>query len=447
MQGAESPLDFIKNNTKPLAPAQPLPDVDPQVLANSVAVQKKEQELAEVKKVVAQTQSSQTPTPLPQETPKQALPEGAVVEKPEQDATFNPLELVKESLKKPGETESPPSDNEEVSNEDVSLSPEDSKEVNFKKLREVVKETKKSLQEKEELLAKTNSELEKFRTGEVVPETLQKQQARIAELERFEKIVSLKTSPEYQEKYIKPLKSITERLDVLAADYKIPPEMLKSAISIKNQAELNGFLSENFDNVGAMEAKQLITQARDLQNSAQVAENEPSAALQNLIEEGQRADTVRKAQQRNAIAEQSKSAWMDSLINIKKEGKILELIPKDGDSEYNDKYVNPILQAASSEYGKLVTMLAENGLTQLPKDVAYALSRLTQLAHASALSIESRKISMNEAQTLKDNVKRSTRYERPQIGGGFGKGGDAPPAAPSGVRAAADQLLAQIGAK
>jgi hypothetical protein len=125
----------------------------------------------------------------------------------------------------------------------------------------------------------------------------------------------------------------------------------------------------------------------------------------------------------------SRESWSNALSRIQNEGKALELIPKSTDPEYTEKFVTPILKAASSEYGKLVSMLVDNGLEKLPGDLAYALARMCQLAHASASSLESRASAIQRAEELERNVQRNTRYERPPVGSAFtggATGGDAP---------------------
>lgn len=464
MHGEESPLDFIKNNTKPNLPPQQ-PDINPQSVANQTAVSRKEKELAEAQQAIKQTPAEPqrvSAQPEPKKTAQSAdavqyaQPDsGATVQNPvaPEEQKFDPLGLLKESLRKPGDIESPPLDNvvtEDLDAPETELGADGkpaSIETNYKNLRTTYKETKKALREKEELLTKTTEELTKYKSGEVLPDALKEKESRIANLEKYEQIVSLKTSPEYQRKVIEPLSSLTKKLDVIAADYKIPPEVLRQATEFTSQAQLNNFLSDNFDAVGAIEVKQLINQAKEIEQTAKQMESEPSAALTNLITEGQRAEQARKVQERAQMQVESRNAWADSLNVVKQEGRILELIPKEGDEEYNSKYIYPILEKASEEYGKLVVALAENGLSKLPKELAHALSRLTQLAHASALSIESRNHSLQKAQDIEKNTTRNTRYIRPQIGSSVGRGGEPAAPAPSSPRSAADVLLGQIGIK
>ena len=80
-------------------------------------------------------------------------------------------------------------------------------------------------------------------------------QGRISELERYEELVSLKTSPQYKEKFLRHLTDIKEKLAVIAKDYDIPEEIMSQAMSLQSRADLNRFLSSHFDEVGALEVK------------------------------------------------------------------------------------------------------------------------------------------------------------------------------------------------
>lgn len=318
---------------------------------------------------------------------------------------------------------------------------------NFKKLRNIVKEAKQQRAEIEAKLKETEKKLNLYETGEILPEALQEKEQRINELERYEKLLSLKTSPHYQEKYIRPLTQIQDRLGEIAKDYAIPVEVMQQALSIENRAELNRFLSSHFDDVGALEVKQLVDQAKALQTEAKQAEAEPQTALQKIMEEAEAARVARRKQDLQVMSQVSKDAWVDSLLEIRNEGDAVELIHKEGDTEYNQTFVDPIIKAAAQEYGKLVTLLAHNGLEKLPKDLAQALARMCQLAHASGVALHTRNEAVRRAEELETNVKRTTNYLRPQIGSANGHGNAPLPKQPASPREAAEQLLNKVMSK
>lgn len=293
---------------------------------------------------------------------------------------------------------------------------------NFKRLRGVVREAKKTISDRDKQVVELSRKLRKYESGEEHPNIVQELQERVNQLERYEQLMSLKTSPQYKEKFIRPLTEIKERLTEIAKDYEIPSEIMNEAMELDNRAELNRFLSSHFDEIGALEVKQLVTQARDLEKQAKEAEKEPQNALERILQD---ADIAREERRRGELAvmgQTSKDAWIDSLIRIREEGDVSELIHREGDTEYNQKFVNPIIKKAATEYGKIVSILSENGLEKLPKDLAFALARMCQLAHASAVALHTRNNAVKYAEELENNVKRSTSYIRPQIGATNGGG-------------------------
>lgn len=288
---------------------------------------------------------------------------------------------------------------------------------NFKKLRTKYKETTKTLSTIQDEKKTLEEKLAKYETGEIVPEILQEKENRIQELSHYEKLHNLKFSPEYQESFIAPIEETESKLVTLAEEYGIPKETINSALNASNK-DLNQFLSNHFDDVAAIEAKQLINNLRNLKQGAAEAEKQPLEALASLREEHTKINEVRDVERKNKIADSSRNAWTKALLKIREEGKASELIMRESDPEFNDKIVKPIVTAAAQEYGKLVTILAESGLKHLTEDAAYALARMTQLAHASAVSIQSRDAAIQHADEIERNTSKLVPYTRPSIGGG-----------------------------
>ena len=405
LKDADNPLDFIRSNLK-----GPLPPEVAALPTQLVAEEDKKRE--------------QPTSPVP-EAKKESSP-----------YPFDPKPEIKDE-NKPDAT---PSETTQSHAEG------DDKEENFKILRKKTAELSNVVKEKEKAVEELQEKVKKYETGAELPEVLKAKEARIAELERYERIHALKTSPAYKEQFIKPLTGIKNRLNDIAKDYEIPEEVMSRALELKNRKDLNGFLSENFDEVGALEVKQLITQAQELETKAKEAETEPAKAIVQLEESYKVAREAKRAKDNEVIVNVSKDAWVDSLIKIKEEGKIPELIYREGDTEHNKTYVEPVLQAASAEYGKIIRMLAENGLETLPKDVAFALARMVHLAHASGIALQARTIAEQAARELQQNVTRTTRYERPAIGSSGGSGQTSAPT-PKSPLEAADMLINSVLSK
>ena len=330
---------------------------------------------------------------------------------------------------------------EEVEGEEL-----DSKQINFKAMRKKLSETSKTLEEIAKQKQELEEKLKKVESGEELPEVVRAKDLKIAELEKYQQLHALKLSPAYKEAYVKPIENIKQRLIEIAADYEIPADVLTEALNVTNRRDLNAFLSDHFDDIGALEVKNLIVQAQEITEQAKAAEQEPAKVLERIEEEYKNAEKIKLSQSRQVIKERAKEAWIDSLLQIRKEGKLQELIPRESDTDYNKRVVDPIITAAASEYGKLVRMLAESGLEDLPKELAFALARTVHLAHASAVSVESRVRAEAEARELKENAARTTRYLRPPVGASqaMGGGSGAPNKAPSSPAEAADMILNSV---
>lgn len=402
LQHGESPLDFIRKNLRS---------------AGAVEVPRAEEP---------------PPEPAASEVKAEAAPESAPESSDEISYDLHPEDKeapAKEAAKEPAE---------EVVTD---------KEENFKLLRKKLGETTSELKAKDKVTKELEERVKKYETGAELPDVLKQKDAEIERLSRFEKLVSLKTSPAYKEAYIKPLEAAKESLKKIAEDYAIPEAVLEEAETFTNVKDLNQFLLNHFDEVGVRDVKDIISKIQTIKSSATEAEKEPLDALAELEKSYEQVETQRKIQATSRIIETSKDAWVDSLLHIKREGKIQELIHKDNDPEYNKTIVEPILQQASSEYGRLVRMLVDGGMEKLPKDVAFALARLVHLAHVSAISIEERRKGREELEEIKETAERTTRYTRPALGssmGGAGGGAEIEAPRPKSPREAAQAILSKV---
>ncbi len=414
LQDGDNLMDFIAKNTRGQAPVNPA----------AAEIQSDVNRMAEEKN-------------------KEIVITEQVVDEPVPDVT------IEEPLEEPKSSEAAPKPEEEVELDEDDLELKGTTAENFKKLRTKVKELEEESTKKDEIMAELTEELEAFSSGKKLPDELVRREERIAELEHYEKLLNLKKSRYYQDEFVKPLQDINGKLEKIADDYNIDAGRLKQAANLQSEADLNRFLSNNFDPVGAGEVKKVIRDYKALQAAAQRAEKEPAEALNNLIEKANAARAEEKIQRLEVMQEITKKVWREALDDIKSEGKIRELIYKEGDVEHNAKVFTPIVRAAASEYGKLVNELARNGLETLPRNLAYALSRLCQLAHASAVAIDSRERAVAMAEQLETNTKRDQRYIRPSVSGradssSTSKNGTGAGGGPGSTMEAAEQLLNTI---
>lgn len=332
----------------------------------------------------------------------------------------------------------------------------DDKELNFRKLSKSLNETQKTLKEKEdelkardEKIAEREKEIEDYKTGKIFPDVVIEKENRIKELERYEKIHALKSSPQWVETRVKPMQEKKERMLAVAAEYEIPPEeaqqVINKALSIDNPADRSRFLSSHFEDIDALEVKTLIKDYHSLAQEARQAEIEPEKILQELTQQTQQINHDKEVKRRSTIAQKAEKGWIDSLLKIREEGKILEFIPKADDKEYNEKYIDPIQKAASTEFGKLIANLTELGLPDLPEELSTGLAKMVQLAHASALSIETRSTAVSAAQELMKNTRRMNNFIRPPVGQQQAPGNGSGPTPRSETRESRIEGLLQTG--
>lgn len=376
LQSADTPLDFVKRNLA----AMQKPQIDPQASVAAEEAKRAEAAKVEAEKPAAPPEIDPMPTPPIQEAKAAAEAE---------------VEAQEPALEEPAPGTAA---------------------ANFKQVRKVLHDTKSQLTQAQEELNKAKEELEKYKTGEVLPDALAEKEAEIARLSKYEKVVALKTSKEFQDKFVKPITSINNKLVEIAKDYNIPPETLKRTLSMTNRADLNRFLSQHFDDVGALEVKQLITQVQDLSKEAKDAEQEPQSALQQLIQDGEKARQERTMQSKKELQTATRTVWKKAFDEVVADGKAQELIYRPDDPTHNKNYVEPIVKQAASEFGKIITQLAENGLEKMPEDLGHALATAVLLAHASAVSLETRDAAVKHAEEVENNASRLTKIYRPPVG-------------------------------
>lgn len=305
----------------------------------------------------------------------------------------------------------------------------------FKKLRKSQGELKRTLADTIKERQELSDKLKLYETGEIVSDVLKEKDEEITRLAQFEKLVNLKGSREYKEKYVTPIEQTKQKLKEIFADYGVPAEQLdhvvNKALNTSKRPELNAFLIEHLgnDELGASEAKAHVFKAWELQKAAQDAEAEPAKALENLQQEQQAVTQVREQERRGRIVKVAENTWVETLNEIRTEGQLLELIHKPDDPEFNTNYPDRLLPQAAKEYGKMITELGKQGISDIPKPLAKAIAKMVLLAHASGVAVETRNRAMNQVDDLTANLTRYHSQLRPQIGGGVARGqgtGDKP---------------------
>ncbi len=291
--------------------------------------------------------------------------------------------------------------------------------ANYKLLRNHHKETKQNLQRVADEKAELEKKLSDYQTGVVVPEVLLEKENEIARLQTYERLFNVKGSRAYKEQVVAPLSQKNTELRQLFKDYEIPETEVDKFTSLSNRADRNRFLSEYFDSRGADQAERLLQESADVRKKAKELESGSTSAIQALEQEQARIEASKEASRREMIAANAKDSWVRALLKIRSENQIKELIPKANDPRFNERFVNPILTAASVEYGKFVTHLAESGVRELTPEMAEYAARMSLLAHASALATKTRDAALQYAQEAEEGTRIGNGYFRPQVGGGI----------------------------
>lgn len=319
---------------------------------------------------------------------------------------------------------------------EVEIAPE---AQNFKKLRAKYKATNASLKELNTKLESTASELEKYKTGEALPEVVAELKGKVAALEPLQEVVNLKTSPAYKAK-LETYQTKTSRIKELSASYGISEVEIERALNTKDERTLNGFLSSKCDSIGGTELKVLIRDAQGLKDQFQEAEAKPTEFFEKWNSD-HRALTERQESERiTQITNQSVSSWKSAVTKVRTSAQVASLTPRENDPAFNENWVAKIENHAQVEYGKVVKGLAAKGIKALDPEIAEALA--TQILLGSAAAIESQRANAAEAKILEfeKNSSRVNSYLRPTPGqGASGSSG--------GVPAAADKSPQSAGAR
>lgn len=300
---------------------------------------------------------------------------------------------------------------------------------NFKTLKEALKNTKQQLVERDTEYKTTKEKLEAYEKGDLVPEVFSQKEARIQELEQYEQIHNLKNTPGYKKEIAEPLDNLINKLSEFAEAHEDSDEIINKALDIEEEADLNKFLSSKFDNVSAVELKSLITGVQELQIKARLAEAQPAKTLAALNDKYAASVQQETAQRRSKIAQAAKAAWVPVVEKLRAEGSAMSILIKQGDPKYIKEHVTPMLEKAAQDYGRIAKALAENGLQQMPDEIAETLVRVFVLAHDGALAKQIGDAALNELELSSEARKRYNPLLRPPIGS-RGNGMPAPVTAP-----------------
>lgn len=357
--------------------------------------------------------------PVTTETPETVpLPK---VETPHDDGASQIQNLLDSDEPAKFEDETPPAPEKQEPEIPETLDEAESPQQSFSNLRNALKATKLEREAAAAKVQELEQRVAKFQTGEEIPEPLKDVHARVQELEHYKSLVSLKANPEYEKQVLAPLTDTKGKLIELFKAYGANPEKINQLFANKDikfrNTHLAGLLR---DPVAVLEAKNLLTSIDTLHQTQEHFEKQPTIALEQMVAAEIETRNANVRERLGEVKSRSSSAWVRALTDIRKEGKIFEIIPQDGNHEHNEKWVKPIVDKAAKQYGLIVKSLVEAGLRDLPETAAYAIARAVQQAYAAGSAAESRAIALAEADRTRQSAQRRTVYERPPMGSGNG---------------------------
>jgi hypothetical protein len=300
--------------------------------------------------------------------------------------------------------------------DDEALPPEEKQHSErFRTVRRKAKELETKLQEREARLAEIEQENLKYKSGEIITEQQEQQQNRIKELERYEHLHNFRLSREYKEKYAEPFDKAVNAAKKLATDYNVPPQVVNEALGITDKRQLNSYLRTYFDDVGALEVRAAIDTARQIQEQAHSAEQEPAQAFEQIKQERQEQERVSATLRVQQVQKTARTALTDALVEIGSSEEYPELIIRQGDEKHN-ALSRAVVESAAKEYGKLVTAMAAAGMQEVPPAVAKILAKRFLLSEAAGVMAASRAEHARRADQVIQNNQRRAPMMRPQVG-------------------------------
>jgi|GEM_PF-3795760 len=289
---------------------------------------------------------------------------------------------------------------------------------NLVKLRKAKTEAYKSLKDREEELATARKELEAWEKGEKLSPVVLEKESRIKELEKFQALHDLKSTQEYRKKVVEPLTNNRSALLKKATDYEVgnPDALVSAMVNERDPRKLNRLIEDHFDTLEGLEVKKLVQDTQSKIDYAKEVELEPAKHLEEMQAEAYESNRQAELNKVNLMTERSRSAWTRAHEKIVADGMATELIPREDDSEYNDKFVKPLMAKAATEFGQFVTRLTGKLKEPLDDEEMLYLSNMTQLAHSAAVAQQTRNNAVTTLEEVLANTTRKNGYLRPPVG-------------------------------
>lgn len=320
--------------------------------------------------------------------------------------------------------EAPPSDGIEIE----PVKKKKSKEENLKGLRNALSAERDRSKSLETELEETKRKLESVDDVDQLKAELAASKERIGELEKYEKLVGVKQSKEYREKYVDGIQSLLDEVSEIAKDYEVPNSVLKQAVAQSSRRQLNELLGEHFDAVAVGDVRPIILKIQKLLQEKKSIDDGPIEAEEQLLKAGEEKEKIAQEKARKSIQNTVQDEWANSLVLYTGEDSgvdILKEVP--GDNEHN-KTRAELINKAATEYGGALSKLVTRGLRELPADVAQEFASRFQLAEVAKHLLAERAALQERLDDLEDKFKKQKAYNRPMsAGSAAGSNRQAPP--------------------
>jgi DNA repair exonuclease SbcCD ATPase subunit len=287
------------------------------------------------------------------------------------------------------------------------------KEENFRNIRNALKASRNRVSELETQLAAKDEELKKLDEVSSLQAELEETKNKLATLQKYEDIIGLYGTEGFKEEYYDKVDKIKEGVLDLAKDYGVDGSVIDQAMTITNQRQLNEYLGQYFDVYSVQDIRKSIKEMQDIISKREEAEANPVKTREFLLSNfAKKKDAIEKQSKEN-IKLASLSAWQEISNTYSNPASGIDILQeKNGNKEHNDTRLG-ILNNSSKEFGKLVAILSENGLTSLPSNVARALASRFQLGETAAFAIVKSEQLQKENDELRAELKKFTNYQRP----------------------------------
>ena len=287
------------------------------------------------------------------------------------------------------------------------------KEENFRNLRNALKASNFRVSELETELAAKEEELKKLDSVTELEGKLQEAESKLEKLQKYEDIIGLYGTEGFKEEYYDKVDTIKSDIMNIANDYGVNEEVIDEALKITNQKQLNEYLGQYFDVYSVQDIRKNIKEIQSILEAREEAENNPVKTREYLLSNFAKKKDAMDKQARENIKLASMSAWTEMSETYSNPTSGVEILQeKKGNKEHNDTRTG-ILNTSSQEFGKLMAVLTDNGLKNLPSNVARALASRFQLGEVAAYAIVQSEGLKKENDELKAELKKFTNYSRP----------------------------------